>query len=127
VSVAEPELSKQGLYLINWFSYAPGYDSAVPFYFHTGLVYEGLIPNRDKDRLGVIFGYGSYSEERIQERRSEGLTTQDTMQAVMEMDYYVAINQFLYTKPFWQYVIRPNANGQVPNANIFGMEMGVTF
>lgn len=127
VSAAKPKLSKEGLYWINWFSYAPGYDNVVPFYFHTGFVYEGLIPTRDKDRLGVIFGSGSSSEERIRQRRNEGFTTQDTMEAVVEVDYYAAVNRFVYIKPFWQYLIRPNADGQIPNANVFGMEMGVTF
>jgi porin len=43
----------------------------VPFYFHTGLVYKGLIPARDQDQLGVAFAYGNYSyyKQLADERR----------------------------------------------------------
>lgn len=123
----DSKLSTQGLTWINWFTLSPQNTSNVPFYFHTGLVYEGLIPNRDADLAGVAFAFGSYSQDRIDARRARGLTTQDTYEAVVEIDYRIAITKFLYTKPFWQYVIRPNAGGVTPNANVFGMEFHVTF
>lgn len=120
-------LQSQGLTWINWFNYSPNNLSNVPFYFHTGLVYEGLIPGREKDQLGVAMALGNYSDDRIAARRERGLTTQDTYEAVVEIDYKIAINRFLYTKPFWQYLIRPNADGVVPNANVFGVEFNVKF
>ena len=51
----------KGLYMFNEFSYTPGQNNAIPFYFQTGLVYKGLIPHRDKDSIGVAFGAGFYS------------------------------------------------------------------
>lgn len=121
------KLNPQGLTWINWFNYSPKYNSNVPFYFHTGLVYEGLIPGRENDQLGTAFALGNYSYNRIVARREEGLTVQDTYEAVVEIDYKIAINRFIYTKPFWQYIIRPNADGLVPNANVFGVEFNVKF
>lgn len=52
---------------------------------------------------------------------------QDTYEAVVEVDYKIAVNRFIYTKPFWQYIIRPDADGLVPNANVFSIEFNVKF
>lgn len=121
------KLNPQGLTWINWLTYSSRYNSNVPFYFHTGFVYEGLIPSRDKDQVGAAFALGNYSYNRIVARRERGLTTQDTNEAVVEIDYKIALNRFIYTKPFWQYIVRPNADGVVPNANVFGVEFNVEF
>ncbi len=51
----------KGLYSFNEFSYTPGQNNAIPFYFQTGLVYRGLLPHRDKDSIGIALGAGFYS------------------------------------------------------------------
>jgi porin len=61
VKPSKPKLSEQGLYFFSLIVFAPQYNNPVPFYFHTGLVYKGLIPGRDQDQLGVAFAYGNYS------------------------------------------------------------------
>lgn len=125
---AEPaKLSEQGLYAFSFFNYAPKYDNAMPFYFHTGLVYKGLIPSRDKDQAGVAFGLGNYSYYKILDDYNNGRTVHQTYEAVVEADYRVQLTRFVYVQPFWQYIIRPNGNGLVGNANILGLHMGVTF
>jgi porin len=58
---SKPKLSEQGLYFFSLINFAPKYNNPLPFYFHTGLVYKGLIPGRDQDQLGVAFAYGNYS------------------------------------------------------------------
>lgn len=127
VSAQKPKLSEQGLYSFTFINYAPKYDNAMPFYFHTGLVYKGLIPGRDKDQLGVVFGYGNYSYYKILSEQDAGKTVHQTYEAVVEADYRVQLSKFLYVQPFWQYIIRPNGTGLIGNANIFGLHMGVTF
>jgi carbohydrate-selective porin OprB len=122
---AEP--SEQGLYAFSFFEYAPKYDNLLPFYFHTGLVYKGLIPGRDKDQLGVAFGLGNYSYYKILAEEDAGKTIHQTNEAVVEADYRVQVNKFLFVQPFWQYIIRPSGTGMINNANIFGLHMGVTF
>ena len=37
------------------------HNNALPLYFHTGLVYRGLIPKRDDDSVGIVLGEGFYS------------------------------------------------------------------
>ncbi len=117
----------QGLYWFNFLNYAPKYDNTLPFYFHTGLVYKGLIPGRDNDQLGLAFAYGQNSYYNILARRDAGKQIQQTYQAVLECDYRVQLTQFAYVQPFLQYLIRPNGTGIVPNATVLGLHMGVTF
>ena len=127
VQTPEPKLGEQGLYAITFFSYAPAYNNAMPFYFHTGFVYKGLIPTRDKDQFGVAFGYGNYSFDKISAEEDAGDTVHQTYEAVIEADYRAQLTKFIYVQPFWQYIVRPNGTGLTQNANIFGVHMGVTF
>ena len=124
VSLAKP--SEQGLYAFSFLSFAPKYNNAMPFYFHTGLVYKGLIPTRDKDQLGVAFAYGNYSYYKALADEKAG-RPQQCFEAVLECDYRVQVNQFAYVQPYLQYIIRPNGTGAVANATVLGVQMGVTF
>ena len=54
-------LGSRSLFLQPVYLLAPKYNNILPFYFHTGLVYKGLIPTRDNDQLMVAFGFGQYS------------------------------------------------------------------
>jgi len=55
------KISKQGLYSFSMMNYTPPNGCQVPFYFHTGLAYKGLIPTRDNDIIGVCLGSAFYS------------------------------------------------------------------
>ncbi len=123
----KPKLSEQGLYFFSMLNYAPSYDNSLPLYFQTGLVYKGLIPTRDFDQLGVAFGFGSYSYDKILAERNVGNPIHQTMEGVLEFDYRVQVTKFAYVQPFLQYLIRPNGTGLVENATILGLHMGVTF
>lgn len=127
VAMEEPELSKQGLYSIAFVNFAPKYNNLLPFYFHTGLLYKGPFPGRDDDTIGVAFMYGQFSYYRILSRREAGLDIQKTYEAVVEVDYRFALNKFIYVQPFWQYIIRPSATGEIENANILGVSARVAF
>ena len=117
---------EQGLYLFSFVSYAPKYNNAMPFYFHTGLVYKGLIPTRDRDQLGLAFAYGNYSYYKTlaDERADKPVQSFESM---LELDYRVQLAKFAYVQPFMQYLIRPNGTGLVENSTILGVQMGLTF
>lgn len=55
------KISKQGLYSFSMMNYTPPNGCQVPFYFHTGLAYKGLIPTRDNDIIGICVGSAFYS------------------------------------------------------------------
>lgn len=123
VSISSPTLSKQGLSTFNLLSFAPGYakKNVFPFYFQSGLVYTGLIPNRDEDLTMISIGYGAYQADV--NPKLEGYT------AVIEGGYRFQINGWSYVQPFAQYFSHPNGSGTaaVQNATVLGFLAGVVF
>jgi carbohydrate-selective porin OprB len=126
--LTEPaKLSEQGLYAFNLVTYAPKYNNILPFYFHTGLVYKGLIPTRDNDQLMAAFSFGQYSFYNIEALQEAGNVNQPNYTAVLEIDYRIQINKWAFFQPFFQYIIQPNGTGAIENASILGFETGLVF
>jgi len=121
------KLNAEGLYAFAFFTYAPSYDNALPFYFHAGLVYQGLLPTRDDDQFGLAFGYGSYSHAKMVAEQEEDIQSHQTYEAVIEANYRIQVTKFASIQPFWQYLLRPDGTGSIPNANIFGIHFELTF
>ena len=126
VKPSKPKLNEQGLYFFSLINFAPKYNNPLPFYFQTGLVYKGIIPGRDQDQLGVAFAYGNYSYYKQLADESRGRATQ-VYEAVLEFDYRIQVNKWLYAQPVLQYIIRPNGTGLVENATVLGFQLGVIF
>lgn len=127
VMVEEPKLSKQGLSMFNFINFSPKYLANIPFYFQTGLVYTGLIPTRDEDKLGVAFAYGNYSYYKIVEENNEGVGVHQTYEGVIEANYRLQVNKWAYFQPNLQYIIRPDGNGLTQNAFVLGFSFGTVF
>jgi porin len=127
VSAPAPKESKQGLRWLGYANIAPESNNALPFFFYTGLVYEGLIPTRDHDQTGIALAWGSYSHDQIVSDHKAGKAFVDTCEGVLEFEYRVQVNKWSFVQPFVQYVIRPGGDGQVPNATVLGLHFGVTF
>ena len=51
----------RGLYTFNEFTFTPPQNSAMPFYFQTGLVFNGPLTSRPNDSVGIALGAGFYS------------------------------------------------------------------
>ena len=51
----------RGLYTFNEFSFTTPQNNAMPFYFQTGLVFNGPLDARPNDALGIAVGAGFYS------------------------------------------------------------------
>src|SRR5690606_23026587 len=66
VNTEKPSLSDQGLSVFNLVTFAPKYNNPFPFYFHSGLVYKGLLPTRGKDLTLLAIAYGAYSFYQIE-------------------------------------------------------------
>lgn len=127
VSMDEPKLSEQGLYTFNLVTFAPKYNNTYPFYFHTGFVYKGLIPGRDKDQTLLAFALGQYSFNQIEARQQAGNVNQPNLTAVLEGGYRLQINGWAFTQPFFQYLVKPNGTDAIENAWVLGVLSGVTF
>lgn len=126
VSPSKPKLSDQGLYFFSLINFAPKFNNNVPFYFHTGLVYKGLIPGRDADQFGVGFAYGNYSSYKQIADEDRGRTPQ-IFEGVLEFSYRIQVNKWAYVQPDLQYIIRPGGTGLTQNATVLGFQLGVTF
>jgi len=116
----------KGLSTFNVLSFAPEEDNLIPFYFHTGLCYEGLIPSRDTDQLLFALSYGSYSRDKRTADTRDGKHGA-TYTIGMEGSYKANINKWFHVQPFVQYLVRPNGTSEVKNAAILGFQTGVTF
>jgi len=125
--VVAPKLSTQGLYAFNLVSWAPKYNNLFPFYFQSGLVYEGLIPTRDADKTMFSIAYGSYSFYNIENLQDNGVVNQPNYTLIMEGDYRIQLNGWAYVMPFIQYIVKPNGTGNVANATVLGVAFGSTF
>lgn len=124
---AEPgKPSNQGLRVFSLFNVAPQANNTLPFYFQTGLIYEGLIPYRDKDQLGVAFAYGSFSDDKRDQDRSRG-NAEQTDTGALEISYRIQITKWAYVQPDFQYIVRPGGTGQTGNASVLGLQFGVVF
>jgi len=121
------KISDQGLHIISLLAYAPKYNNIMPFYFHTGLIYKGLLPTRDNDQTMCSFALGQYSVYNIRNLQAEGTANQPNSTAVLEFGHRVQLNSWAYIQPFLQYIIKPNGTNTIENTTILGMTAGVNF
>jgi carbohydrate-selective porin OprB len=114
------ELTDQGLHLFTLITFAPPYNGTYPFYAQGGLVYEGLIPQRDKDELYGGLGVGTYdTTDPDNEERDYTM--------VLEGGYKFRINGWSFASPYIQYLIQPDGSREMANATVLGVQVGVSF
>ncbi len=108
--------SDEGLTPFATFTLAPSNDiNTFPFFFSTGMVYEGLFPSRDTDTTSFGFSYGNVSKELI---------GQD-FEVLMELTHIFNITPWLSVQPDVQYIIHPGGAGEIPNALVVGFALNV--
>jgi len=117
------EDGEQGLRAFSLFYFAPSYNNDFSFYAHGGLVYDGLLPNRDHDQLmaGAAVGqYGAASDPG-------GGQPAPTQSVIIETGYRIRLNGWSFVQPFAQYIVQPDGTTAVANAAILGVSLGVNF
>ena len=102
------------------------------FVVNAGIVYQGPIPGRDRDTAAAAVVYGGWSRELRDTQRARraldaGARGPQTYEVVLEWTYTVAVTPWLNVQPDVQYIIRPGARGDVPNALVLGTEIAVSF
>lgn len=98
----------------------------MPWYFNAGLVYQGLFPGRPRDRTGLAITSGWFGDEINVARRAQGLAEKD-YEAVIELNHAFALGRGITVQPDMQYIIRPAATGDIPNALAVGAKLVVNF
>lgn len=135
--------SKKGLYMFNAWSFSPSRYSLLDFYYQTGLVYQGLLPGRPDDRLGVAFGSAWFSSDAASAyHRTYEIQTaaaiaggkpvypaqpQPTWGGVVEIDYQCMLTKWISVKPFLEYIMNPQQNGTLGNVLVLGTQAAVRF
>jgi porin len=119
--------SDQGLTLWAAYVYQPHADvQTIPYEVSAGAVYKGIVPGRDEDQL--IFGaiHGWFSDDFSRSIRASGGGS-PTTESVLELGYRFQLTKFAYAMPEAQYVIRPGGTGELGDAFVWGLRLGVTF
>lgn len=95
-----------------------------PFSFNTGVVLRGPIPTRPLD--DIVFGlvYGGVSSERRDAQRADGEPLQD-FEMVLELSYVWQVTPWLQLQPDIQYVLKPGATGDIPDALVLGAQIAI--
>ena len=141
--VAKPSISKKGLYMFNAFTFSPQQYSLLDFYYQTGLVYQGLIPGRPDDRMGLALGTAWFSAQSssvysqwyaIQSAANMAAgksnfpaQPQPSWGGVLEFDYQFMANKWFSVKPFAEYIMNPQQNGTLGNELVLGTQVAMKF
>jgi porin len=100
--------------------------SVSSFYSSAGLVYTGLIPSRDADKLGVSFGYAQMSNY-LQNKVTEEGVPGASFEAVAELTYSIRVAPAIAIQPDLQYILHPSGTQQYGNALVVGVRAVVDF
>ncbi len=98
---SEPDDAEQGLGTFFQFCWAPSDRNILDRNYGAGLVYRGLLPNRNADTIGVGFSLVEYSPVQF------GLTGA-TAENAIEFFYKARVRNWLTLEPDLQYIAKPS-------------------
>jgi len=116
----------KGLNAFTRLGFSPQQASPVGFYADAGLVYTGLIPTRDADKLGVAFGYAQMGSHYASQGSATGLNGVG-YEAVAELSYAMQVTPAISIQPDLQYILYPGGTQQYGNAVVVGVRAVVNF
>ena len=128
-------LSDQGLYSFSSANFSNPDNTAMPFYFQTGLVWKGLFDARPADQIGAVVGCGFYSQNFNNYQSGQNTYTQGgyaalpayTSTEVIEGFYNVQFTKWLSFKPYAQCLVNPAGNGTLGTDWTLGARLYVIF
>lgn len=116
--------TRRGLTGLLGFAYAPPDVDTVEYFANAGLLYQGPIPARSQDALGLFVIFGEFSSDL---REAERMNHQATMtnEAVLELNYMYNATPWLHVQPDVQGVIHPDGTGLVSDALVLALQVGI--
>lgn len=128
----QKKVKDQGLTYFLALLFAPKNRNLFPFFFSTGLVYQGVSKSRPLDSISCGIAQGSYSADlrRIQKRASPTGSSPfgnrpQTAETVLELNYWFQVNKWFALTPDLQYIINPKGYGTTKNALVLGMQISI--
>jgi porin len=124
---SEGEGTQQGLSLFASYVYNPDEEIAgLTHFYNIGMVYKGLIPGRDRDKLGVNFVYAKHSPYNTYTHNAiSGLIRGN--ESILEIDYNYYTSYGIQLMPDLQYIKHPNGSLDIDNALVLGLKFNVNF
>jgi len=115
----EPQDREQNLTLFTRIGFADPRVNRFSQYYGGGMVYRGLLPNRENDEIGigVAAAFNSSHFERAQQRSGNSV---DTAEIAVEMTYAINVRSEIIIQPNIQYIINPDTNPAIQNALVVG-------
>jgi Carbohydrate-selective porin, OprB family len=132
---AAKSLSDRGLYSFSSANFSNPDNTAMPFYFQTGLVWKGLFDARPADQIGAVVGCGFYSQNFNNYQGGQNTYTQGAYAAlpaytsteVIEGFYNIQFTKWLSFKPYAQCLVNPAGNGTLGTDWTLGARLFVVF
>lgn len=115
--------SNRGLTSFLTLLFQPKDRNLFPFFTTFGLIYQGMFLSRPDDTVSFGLAYGKYSSDRAEIETAEGKQTQN-FEAVLELNYWIQINQWMNIVPDLQYIIHP-LGLNTPNAWVAGLQLSL--
>lgn len=122
----EQEDPSQGLRLLARFGVADDRVNVVDSYVGGGLVYRGLIPGRDRDRIGLHVAAAHFGSEFREALRQDGVSVK-RWEIALELTYGVEITPWCWVQPDFQYIINPGGDASLRDAVVVGSRFVVSF
>jgi len=99
--------------------------AALPLSTNLGLVYEGLLPTRDHDKLGLMVTLADHSKYNTYTHDFVSNKTRGD-ETVFELDYNIVLDYGVQMMPTLQYIIHPNGSQDFGDATVIGLKLSVT-
>lgn len=121
-----------GGYLMAGYIHNTPHVSSISDQAYGGLAFNGVIPTRDKDRLGILYSWYHVSHRKelgqmyaLAAGYSLGaqVLAPQTDSHVIEAYYAIDAVPGILVQPEFQYMIRPNENGRTPDAALVGLKV----
>jgi porin len=95
-------------------------------YFGAGIVYDGLLPYRPDDQLGLAWARVANGEPYRRARQAIGQPAAN-YETAWELTYRFALLSWLTLQPDVQYVINPGADPSFSDALVFGLRFELAY
>ena len=118
--------SCKGLSAFARIGFSPQSWSPCSLYSDGGLVYTGLIPGRDEDKLGAAFAYAEMGS-LCSSQTAAGGCPGCGYEGVAEFSYSIRVAPAIALQPDLQYILHPGGTQQNANALVVGLRAVVDF
>ena len=116
----------QGLGFFARAMFAPDSQNTVDYAFEVGLRYQGILPGRDEDTLGLGYAHISISDDFARANLAPRIPKLDH-EGIIELTYSAKLTPWLSVQPDLQYIIHPGASNALSDEWAVGLRASLAF